>query len=92
MDDGQVHDADEKDIKAMAKALGCGEEMVEVSLAGLLVQWCQIGFCGSPTVLMIYWSTFAAEHGKRIGWAPKHDSEHMLRAMDAEVELILQHI
>ncbi|KAF2013576.1 NAD(P)-binding protein [Aaosphaeria arxii CBS 175.79] len=36
--------------------------------------------------------TFTAENGKRIGWKPRYEPQHILETADEEVELILKHL
>jgi hypothetical protein len=36
--------------------------------------------------------TFEARRGKQIGWEPMFSPEHILEAMDEEVQLILQNL
>ncbi|OJJ96047.1 hypothetical protein ASPACDRAFT_35479 [Aspergillus aculeatus ATCC 16872] len=37
-------------------------------------------------------STYTAEHGKRIGWAPQYPPQHILSAADDEVDFILKNL
>ncbi|KAF2648789.1 NAD(P)-binding protein [Lophiostoma macrostomum CBS 122681] len=36
--------------------------------------------------------TFTAEHGRKIGWKPQYEAQHILEAADEEVELILENL
>lgn len=45
-----------------------------------------------PLCLTFYRSTYTSRRGKDLGWKPQYPPEHMLEAMDAEVDLILSNL
>ncbi|KAG9912360.1 NAD(P)-binding protein, partial [Aureobasidium melanogenum] len=49
--------------------------------------------CGKPLVALQLGGKcmLTAEHGKKIGWQPQYPAEHILDALEEEVDLILKH-